>query len=59
MCNDCHENKPIVAYCSYCKEAIYVGEAFVIRGEDYYHAEKTEEHDNCFKINTENFEEEE
>ena len=40
----------IVGWCSYCKEAIYSDEPYVIVGYNIYHAKETNEHDNCFSL---------
>jgi len=44
------EDKPVVGWCTYCKEEIYAGEAFVVVEYKMYHACETDEHDNCFNL---------
>ena len=43
-------DRPIIGYCSYCKEKIYAGEAYVIYEDAIYHASETNEHDNCYLL---------
>jgi len=43
-------DRPIVAYCVYCKLPIYAGEAFVVSGNNTYHAKENEKHDNCYLL---------
>ena len=50
-------DRPIIGYCSYCKEEIYAGEAFVVSSNNMYHASETNEHDNCYMLIIESEEE--
>lgn len=51
-------DRPVIGYCIYCKGKIYTGEAFVVSGNNTYHASETNDHDNCYRLVIEGEEEE-
>ena len=53
------EHYNIIGWCSYCKEEIIAGEAFVVVKNNIYHACETELHDNCYRLVIDELEEKE
>jgi len=47
MCSDRFE-KTIIAFCGYCRDAIYEGESYIVVDGVYYHYSRDNKLENCY-----------